>query len=130
MRAYSNVSGRGVLKIVRQRRLFDLYSPDQEALMIRKLGAVSVLAILAALWMWHAPTTFGQDAKGVLANASKAMGADNLNTLQFSGTATEFAFGQAVNPSSPWPGFVDKSYSRTISYEMPGWRVDRMLAEI
>lgn len=64
-----------------------------------KTFAASVVLVTALTWA--APAAFTQDAKTVLANASKAMGADNLKTIQYSGTGTEFAFGQAVNPSSP-----------------------------
>jgi len=85
-----------------------------------------MFAILAA---WAAPAARAQDAKGVLSNASKAMGADGVKSVQYSGTATEFAFGQAVNVSSPWPGFAEKSYTRTINYETPAWHVDRVLAD-
>ena len=53
-----------------------------------------------------------------------------LKPSSIPGPATEFAFGQAVNPSSPWPGFADKSYTRTINYETPAWRVDRVLADV
>ena len=98
--------------------------------MLRKPADFVILAIVAALLTWQAPIALSQDAKTVLGNASKAMGADNLKTIQYSGTATEFAFGQAVNPSAPWPGFADKSYTRTINYETPAWRVDRVLADI
>ena len=71
-----------------------------------------------------------QDAKTVISNASKAMGADNLRTVEFSGTGWEYAFGQAVNPSSPWGGFEDKTYTRTINFETPSWHIDRVLAPI
>ena len=66
-----------------------------------KTFAASVVLVTALTWA--APAAFTQDAKTVLANASKAMGADNLKTIQYSGTGTEFAFGQAVNPSSLGP---------------------------
>src|ERR1700688_1107162 len=90
----------------------------------------AMLAAVAIVAAWEAPVAGAQDAKTVLGNASKAMGADSLKSVQYSGTATEFAFGQAVNPSAAWPGFADKSYTRTINYETPAWRVDRVLAEI
>jgi glyoxylase-like metal-dependent hydrolase (beta-lactamase superfamily II) len=98
--------------------------------MFRKSVAFVLLATVAGVATWAAPPALAQDAKTVLANASKAMGAENLKTIQYSGTATEFAFGQAVNPGSAWPGFADKSYTRTINYETPAWRVDRTLADI
>jgi len=95
--------------------------------MFKKFAACLVFAAVA---MCAAPAARAQDAKEVLSNASKAMGADNLKTIQYSGTATEYALGQAFDPSSPWPGFADTSYTRTINYETPGWRVDRVLADI
>src|ERR1041385_2617126 len=95
--------------------------------MLKKTVAFATFAIFV---IYAGPAAFSQDAKSVLSNASKAMGADNLKSVQYSGTATEFAFGQAVNPNAPWPGFADKSYARTINYETPAWRVDRVLADI
>jgi glyoxylase-like metal-dependent hydrolase (beta-lactamase superfamily II) len=98
--------------------------------MLKKSATLLLLATLTAAAAWTAPAALGQDVKTILSNVSKAMGADSLKTLQYSGTATEFAFGQAVNPNSPWPGFAEKSYTRTINYETPAWRVDRALAPI
>jgi glyoxylase-like metal-dependent hydrolase (beta-lactamase superfamily II) len=98
--------------------------------MLKKCVTLMLLAIMASAVAWAAPAALGQDAKTILSNVSKAMGAQNLKTVQYSGTATEFAFGQAVTPSSPWPGFAETSYTRTINYETPAWRVDRVLAPI
>jgi len=89
----------------------------------------SVLLLLAAVAAWT-PVAFGQDAKTVLSNASKAMGADNVKTLQYSGTATEYSFGQAYDANSAWPPLVDKSYTRTVNYGTPAWRVDRVVADV
>src|ERR1700722_2969431 len=100
--------------------------------MLKKFLACATFAtaVLATAITFALPAALAQDAKTALANASKAMGADTLKTIQYSGTATEYALGQAVNPSSPWPGFADKSYTRTINYETPGWRIDRVLADV
>src|SRR3954470_1912839 len=67
-----------------------------------------------------------QDAKTVITSASQAMGATNLKTIQYSGPATEFSFGQQYNPSSPWPAFKNKTYTRTIDFQMPAIRIDRV----
>jgi glyoxylase-like metal-dependent hydrolase (beta-lactamase superfamily II) len=85
----------------------------------------TVLAIvsLAALLVWHASA---QDAKAVIANASKAIGVDTLKTVQYSATGFDFALGQAPNPSSPWPKFINKKYSRAIDFATPASRVDRV----
>src|SRR5712691_5491533 len=78
---------------------------------------------LAAALVW---TTSAQDAKAVIANASKALGVDTLKTVQYSATGHDFALGQAPNPSSPWPKFINKSYTRAINFETPASRVDRV----
>src|SRR6188472_945119 len=67
-----------------------------------------------------------QDAKAVLGGASKAMGADTLKTVQFTAVGYDFALGQAPNPSSPWPKFINRSYTRAINFEAPASRVDRI----
>jgi glyoxylase-like metal-dependent hydrolase (beta-lactamase superfamily II) len=78
---------------------------------------------LATLLAW---TASAQDAGTVIGNASKAMGVDTLKTVQYSGTGMDFALGQAPNPSSPWPKFVDKTYTRAINFETPASRMDRV----
>jgi glyoxylase-like metal-dependent hydrolase (beta-lactamase superfamily II) len=84
----------------------------------------SVVAVMFAALI-SAPAA-GQDAKTVVANASKAMGADTLKTIEYSATGNDFALGQAYNPSSPWPKFIDKSYTRAIDFNVPASRVDRI----
>jgi len=83
------------------------------------LAAIS----LAALAVWSASA---QDAKTVIGNASKALGVDALKTVQYSATGYDFALGQAPNPSSPWPKFIEKSYSRSIDFEKSSSKVDRI----
>jgi glyoxylase-like metal-dependent hydrolase (beta-lactamase superfamily II) len=78
---------------------------------------------LAAVSVWGASA---QDAKTVVANASKAIGVDALKSVQYSATGYDFALGQAPNPNSPWPRFVEKSYTRSIDFERPASRVDRV----
>src|SRR5213592_1936100 len=77
--------------------------------------------ILLAVWIASA-----EDAKGVVAAAAKAIGVDTLKTVQYSATGMDFALGQAPNPSSPWPKFVNKSYTRAINFETPASRVERV----
>ena len=60
-----------------------------------------VLAIVSSVTL----TVGGQDARSVVAAASKAMGADQLKTIQYSGPGTEYSFGQSYNPGSPWPAW-------------------------
>ena len=83
---------------------------------------IAALALAAALESGGA----AQDAKAVIADASKAIGVDTLKTVQFSATGHDFALGQAPNPSSPWPKFINKSYTRAIDFAAPASRVDRV----
>src|SRR5262245_21237724 len=78
---------------------------------------------LAALVVW---TASAQDARTVIGNASKAIGVDTLKTVTYSATGLDFALGQAPNPSAPWPKFINKSYTRSINFETPASRVERV----
>jgi glyoxylase-like metal-dependent hydrolase (beta-lactamase superfamily II) len=55
-----------------------------------------------------------QDAKALLRDTARGMGAENLKSVEYSGTGFFFWFGQAANPSSPWPKFYVKSYHRVV----------------
>jgi len=88
--------------------------------MLKKSLAVFGLAVVL---VW---TASAQDAKTVIANASRAMGVDTLKTVQYSATGMDFTLGQAPNPGSPWPKFINKSYTRAINFETPASRVDRV----
>jgi len=94
--------------------------------MFKKLMGAVVILLLVTLFSW---TAVAQDATAI-GNALKAMGADNLRTVEFTATGWEYTFGQAVNPSSPWGGYEDKTYTRTINFETPSWHIDRVLAPI
>jgi glyoxylase-like metal-dependent hydrolase (beta-lactamase superfamily II) len=83
------------------------------------LAGVAVAALLVG-------SPSAQDAKAVVAGASRVLGVDTLKSVQYSATGLDFALGQAPNPSSPWPKFINKSYSRTINFETPASRVERV----
>ena len=55
-----------------------------------------------------------QDAKVVIAAAVKAMGIENLRTLQFSGMGSIAGVGQNRNPRTAWPVSRLKAYNRQI----------------
>src|SRR6476660_9910974 len=67
-----------------------------------------------------------QDGSAVITAASKAMGVDALKTIQYSATGFDFALGQAPNPASPWPKFINKTYTRMINFDTPASKVDRV----
>ena len=90
-----------------------------------------ITALLLAL---SAPTGFAQgrggapapapviDTKAVLDGASRAIGADRVTALQYSGTGTSNAFGQQWGPNRPWPAFKVTSYAATINYVISAMR--------
>ena len=88
--------------------------------MLKKWLGGSALAALVVL------SASAQDANTVIAAASKAIGVDSLKSVQYSATGLDFALGQAPNPNSPWPKFVNKSYTRAINFETPASKVDRV----
>src|SRR6516225_2328567 len=80
-----------------------------EARMFTK--SVFILMFTAALGTVAA----AQDAKTVIANASKAMGYDQLKSIEYSGSGLEgTAMGQAQSATGGWPKFTLKNFSRYI----------------
>jgi glyoxylase-like metal-dependent hydrolase (beta-lactamase superfamily II) len=60
----------------------------------------------------------GQDAKTVLMNTAKAMGAENLRTIQVSGTGSHsVSIGQNRNPDVPWPVGRVKGYTLEMDFD-------------
>ena len=55
--------------------------------------------------------------QGVNLDFTVAMGAANVNSIQFSGSGTNYAFGQAYTPGGPWPRFEVKTYTAAIDYQ-------------
>src|SRR2546430_4651029 len=92
----------------------------REEIMYKKTMAAIVFLTLL---VWAASA---QDAKMVISNASRAMGADNLKSIEYSAVGADFAFGQAMNPNPPWPKFIDKTYTRAINFETPASRLSRV----
>jgi glyoxylase-like metal-dependent hydrolase (beta-lactamase superfamily II) len=64
-------------------------------------------------------TASAQDARAVLANASKAMGVDGLNSIYFYGTAQNGNLGQNNNANQPWPMAAMNDYVRAIDFTKP-----------
>src|SRR6266542_4631842 len=96
---------------------------ERRKTMVKTCLSGLALASLLALNTTAAPA---DDAKMVIANASRALGVDTLKTVQYSATGFDFALGQAPNPSSPWPKFIDKSYTRAVNFETSASKVDRV----
>src|SRR5688500_2504294 len=89
--------------------------------MLRALVGAILLATLLS-----APAS-AQNAGPVVAAASRAMGADGLNSITFSGTARNGAFGQSKAISDPL-GAINVTqitgYTRTIRFDQPAAPTD------
>jgi hypothetical protein len=81
--------------------------------MIRQWGATVLVVGLMAT------TAAAQDAKTVIASASKAMGADNLNSITFYGSGANFGLGQSNNANGQWPRTNVNDYVRSIDFTLP-----------
>ena len=84
--------------------------------MLRKLAvAVVVVTALSA-------GAIAQDAKAVIASASKAMGADGLNSITYSGSAANGNFGQSKTIAGPLAVTTITNYTRAIDLTQPASR--------
>src|SRR6185503_5956584 len=71
----------------------------------------------------------GQDAKTVLMNSAKAMGAENLRTIQVAGTGSHsVSVGQNRNPDVPWP--VGRIRAYTLQMDLDAGRSHVQLARV
>jgi glyoxylase-like metal-dependent hydrolase (beta-lactamase superfamily II) len=71
----------------------------------------------------------GCSRKSGAAAAADAMGATSLNSIQFSGSGTNYAFGQAYSPGGPWPRFEVKTYTVGVDYQTPAMKLDMLRAQ-
>jgi len=93
--------------------------------MTKKCFAALAL-LLGCSWIASPWQSGARDAKTVIADATKALGAENLKSIEYSGSGYDFTLGQAPNPSSPWPKFIDKTYTRLISLDPVASRMQRV----
>src|SRR5262245_51367040 len=86
--------------------------------------AVLILASSIAL----ASASCSQEQPGTLAAAAANLKTDTVKSISYSGTGKWFQFGQAPNPTLPWPAFDVSRFSAAVNYDAPAARVemDRM----
>jgi glyoxylase-like metal-dependent hydrolase (beta-lactamase superfamily II) len=56
--------------------------------------------------------------QNVLSVAAKTLGADTIQTLQFTGSGATCSVGQNFTPNDPWPRVTVKRYTASIDYDM------------
>src|SRR5258708_17197432 len=69
-----------------------------------------------------------QQKTGIAAVAD-AMGATNLNSIEYSGSGELFGFGQAFVPGERWPRFIQRSYNVAINYQTPAMRTNTVRSQ-
>ena len=72
--------------------------------MRRSAIAITVAAFVGVSAAQAAPAP---SARGVVAAASKAMGADGLNGIQVYGVGANYNLGQSNHAGGPWPDYQD-----------------------
>src|SRR5215469_8834577 len=93
---------------------FALTTITREECMAKIYVSLLVLMLLVTV---TAGTFQSQDGKAVVTAAVKAMGVENLKTIQISGSGSNAGIGQNVNPNSGWPTVNVKSYVRQIDLD-------------
>src|SRR5258706_4255572 len=81
----------------------------------KTLGLVALLAALSI-------PAAAQDAKTILAAASRAMGSENLNAITYYGSGANFGLGQSNNSNGAWPRTNVNDYVRSIDFTQPASR--------
>src|SRR5258707_13115460 len=69
------------------------------------------------------------EQKTGLAAVADAMGATNLNSIEYSGSGELFGFGQAFIPGERWPRFVQRSYDIAVNYQTPAMRMNTVRSQ-
>ena len=85
---------------------------------------LAVLAWLAAAWA-------SVGAQGdLIQDAARAMGALNLQSIQYSGSGSSFTVGQAPGPGAPWPRFELTKYVASVNYAPPLMREETVRRDV
>src|SRR5262245_63006827 len=87
-----------------------------------------VRTVIVAVVLALASASHAQDGSR-LAAAATAMGATNLNSIEYAGSGQVFGFGQAYEPGERWPRFVQRSYTAAVNYQTPGMRLTQVRAQ-
>ena len=85
---------------------------------------VQRLVMLVAALGLSTVTASAQDARAVLQASLKAMGGENLKTIQYSGAGWSSQIGQTYGLAEDWPHFEVAGYTRVIDYDAKWSRED------
>jgi glyoxylase-like metal-dependent hydrolase (beta-lactamase superfamily II) len=88
---------------------------------MKKLFVLAIAATML-LSMRAAAQNAGADAKTVIDAAVTAMGTAKLQSIQYNGSGSFYATGQAYEPGGPWPRYTVKKYTMLLNYTAPAMR--------
>ena len=94
-----------------------------------KKGLLIGLAV-AGLWAVTPRAQNAQSAKTALDRAATTLGAASLRSIQFSGTGSDYQFGQGYDGNSPWPRFGLPRFVITIDYTIPAFLDERTRVQV
>jgi glyoxylase-like metal-dependent hydrolase (beta-lactamase superfamily II) len=94
-----------------------------------KKGLLIVL-VVAGLWTAAARTQNADNAKAALDRAAATLGAASLRSIQFSGTGSDYQFGQGYVGNSPWPRFGLPRFMITSDYTIPALLDERTRVQV
>lgn len=82
-----------------------------------------VMALTAAGVLALASIPLAQQA-GAIQAAAGALGAENIRTLQYTGSGRQFSVGQPPTATEPWPPVELRNFSASIDYETGSQRLE------
>jgi len=88
-----------------------------------------LLSVLATSIVITAAAGCGPRA-GSLEGAAAALGAADIRSVEYSGTGRWFQFGQAPNPTLPWPPFDLSRFTAAVDYQQPSARVEMVRRQV
>ena len=80
------------------------------------------LFTLALFTLWDFSVALAQDATATLDASVRAMGVENLMSIEYDGSGSSYNFGQAINVAAPWRHLILKNYVADIDYGVPAMR--------
>lgn len=92
----------------------------------REVMMKNVYVATIALMFLCTQSAAAQDAATVIANATKALGAENLTSVSYYGSGANFNLGQSNNASGDWPRQNLNDYRRSIDFGQPALRSTAM----
>ena len=79
----------------------------------------SMFLLLSAVWF----AACAPEEQGTLQAAARVLGASEMSSIEYVATGKWFQFGQAPNPTLPWPEFDVSSFTASVNYDTRTARV-------